>query len=355
MANQNSRKVTPPSSAAVPEWDWFDFFREAGIPPVHSESYADVFDDNRITKEMIPDLSMEVLQAMGVAVMGDVIAVIKYAKELHAKEIKEKNQKAAMAQLVAKNSARMQRKQTESVAEDLDKRAISSRKRKMLAIRPPEDDSESEEVESGMRSQGKFQDSPQTESGSSLPYIGVFKTNNPMSDSNKDNAASASFYKDEYGNVKPVRKVPREREGNYIVKMPITKPTATLSSMSGKGGIQSRLGGGGIETKKKTNKIRHVEKKNSNTSSVFDRVGGGNGNGNGNGNGKKNGNGNGNRNGNGNPKPVTTKRIVVPKQSNQNNNSNSNRLHNNNNSNSRLNTNHKISKKKSSSVFDRLS
>lgn len=53
------------------QWSWLDFFTEAGVPEGHCESYADVFEDNRITEDMLSELDREILQAMGVAVMGD--------------------------------------------------------------------------------------------------------------------------------------------------------------------------------------------------------------------------------------------------------------------------------------------
>lgn len=55
-------------------------------------------------------------------------------------------------------------------------------------------------------------------------------------------SGSARFYKDEDGNVKPVRQVPREYEGDYIVKLPSKSKGAAAKSPSG--GIFNRIGGG---------------------------------------------------------------------------------------------------------------
>ncbi|EDQ88617.1 uncharacterized protein MONBRDRAFT_26242 [Monosiga brevicollis MX1] len=63
------------------EFTWLNFFLNAGIPEAHALSYSDVFEDNRITPAMIDELSREILQELGVAIMGDVIAIQKYAKE----------------------------------------------------------------------------------------------------------------------------------------------------------------------------------------------------------------------------------------------------------------------------------
>jgi hypothetical protein len=52
-------------------WSWLAFFEAAGVPETHAESYADVFEDNRMTEDMLSALDREILQAVGVAVMGD--------------------------------------------------------------------------------------------------------------------------------------------------------------------------------------------------------------------------------------------------------------------------------------------
>ena len=41
--------------------EWEDFFASAGIPETHCGSYAEVFDDNRITFDMLEDMSREYL------------------------------------------------------------------------------------------------------------------------------------------------------------------------------------------------------------------------------------------------------------------------------------------------------
>ena len=61
-------------------FNWLAFFQAAGIPPTHSKSYAEVFEDNRMREDMLPELDREVLADLGVAVMGDVLAILKQAK-----------------------------------------------------------------------------------------------------------------------------------------------------------------------------------------------------------------------------------------------------------------------------------
>eukprot|EP00045_Choanoeca_perplexa_P006426 m.54612 g.54612 ORF g.54612 m.54612 type:complete len:240 (-) comp13636_c0_seq2:207-926(-) len=62
------------------EFDWHKFFLDAGIPESHALSYADVFVDNRITEIMLEDLTKEILAELGVAAIGDVLAIHKAAK-----------------------------------------------------------------------------------------------------------------------------------------------------------------------------------------------------------------------------------------------------------------------------------
>lgn len=62
---------------------WLHFFREAGIPPSPAKSYATTFEDNRISKDMLLDLNKEILNDMGIRVMGDIICILKHAKKVH--------------------------------------------------------------------------------------------------------------------------------------------------------------------------------------------------------------------------------------------------------------------------------
>ncbi|GFW26359.1 uncharacterized protein C19orf47 homolog [Trichonephila clavipes] len=62
---------------------WIQFFRKAGLPPNVAANYALIFYDNRIQVDMLLDLSKEYLYDMDIKVMGDVIAILKYAKQFH--------------------------------------------------------------------------------------------------------------------------------------------------------------------------------------------------------------------------------------------------------------------------------
>lgn len=89
---------------AAKAFSWIHFFEEAGIPESHTASYADVFQDNRIQKDMLPELNKEILQDLGVSLMGDIIAILRYAKTVH-----ERNSKSTRTQqLVAASVAKVQ-------------------------------------------------------------------------------------------------------------------------------------------------------------------------------------------------------------------------------------------------------
>ncbi|XP_064149727.1 uncharacterized protein C19orf47 homolog isoform X2 [Loxodonta africana] len=63
--------------------EWIQFFKEAGIPPGPAVNYAVMFVDNRIQKSMLLDLNKEIMNELGVTVVGDIIAILKHAKVVH--------------------------------------------------------------------------------------------------------------------------------------------------------------------------------------------------------------------------------------------------------------------------------
>ncbi|XP_006822438.2 uncharacterized protein C19orf47-like, partial [Saccoglossus kowalevskii] len=69
--------------------EWIKFFTGAGIPPGAASTYSLSFIDNRIKRNMLLDLTKEYLKEMGISVMGDVIAILKYARSTHLKEERE--------------------------------------------------------------------------------------------------------------------------------------------------------------------------------------------------------------------------------------------------------------------------
>ncbi|XP_035867809.1 uncharacterized protein C19orf47 homolog isoform X2 [Phyllostomus discolor] len=67
--------------------EWIQFFKEAGIPPGPAVNYAVMFVDNRIQKSMLLDLNKEIMNELGVTVVGDIIAILKHAKVVHRQDV----------------------------------------------------------------------------------------------------------------------------------------------------------------------------------------------------------------------------------------------------------------------------
>lgn len=63
---------------------WVDFFTEARIPLGAAKQYAKAFDDNRISTDMLMDLNKDYLRDMGITILGDIIAILKHAKQVQA-------------------------------------------------------------------------------------------------------------------------------------------------------------------------------------------------------------------------------------------------------------------------------
>ncbi|XP_022331838.2 uncharacterized protein C19orf47-like isoform X2 [Crassostrea virginica] len=69
---------------------WIKFFTECGIPAGEATNYAIIFTDHRIQKDMLIDLTKEYLKEMGITVLGDVIGILKHAKEVHSQNARDK-------------------------------------------------------------------------------------------------------------------------------------------------------------------------------------------------------------------------------------------------------------------------
>lgn len=61
---------------------WVRFFRNAGFPQDVATKHAVVFSNNRIKPDMLPDLDKPSLKDMGITLMGDMIAILRYAKKV---------------------------------------------------------------------------------------------------------------------------------------------------------------------------------------------------------------------------------------------------------------------------------
>lgn len=64
------------------DW-WIKFFTNAGIPSFASSKYATIFYENRIQSNMLMDLDKDILKEMGISVIGDMIAILKHAKDVY--------------------------------------------------------------------------------------------------------------------------------------------------------------------------------------------------------------------------------------------------------------------------------
>ncbi|XP_063976462.1 uncharacterized protein C19orf47 [Diachasmimorpha longicaudata] len=61
---------------------WVKFFTSAGFPLDVATKHAVVFSNNRIKPDMLPDLDKPSLKEMGITLMGDMIAILRYAKKV---------------------------------------------------------------------------------------------------------------------------------------------------------------------------------------------------------------------------------------------------------------------------------
>lgn len=61
---------------------WVKFFKGAGFSQDVATKHAVVFSNNRIKPDMLPDLDKPSLKEMGIILMGDMIAILRYAKKV---------------------------------------------------------------------------------------------------------------------------------------------------------------------------------------------------------------------------------------------------------------------------------
>ncbi|XP_033971184.1 uncharacterized protein C19orf47 homolog isoform X1 [Trematomus bernacchii] len=67
--------------------EWIQFFKDAGIPVGLAVTYAVSFVDNRISKSMLMDLSKDIMMDLGITVIGDIIAILKHAKQVYRQDM----------------------------------------------------------------------------------------------------------------------------------------------------------------------------------------------------------------------------------------------------------------------------
>ncbi|XP_078287169.1 uncharacterized protein C19orf47 homolog isoform X1 [Rhinoraja longicauda] len=67
--------------------EWIQFFKDAGIPAGPAVNYAVSFVDNRIQRNMLMDLTKDIMNELGITVVGDIIAILKHAKVVYKQEL----------------------------------------------------------------------------------------------------------------------------------------------------------------------------------------------------------------------------------------------------------------------------
>ncbi|KAK5604721.1 hypothetical protein CRENBAI_012462 [Crenichthys baileyi] len=67
--------------------EWIQFFMDAGIPAGLAVTYAVSFVDHRIQKNMLMDLSKDIMMDLGITVIGDIIAILKHAKQVYRQDM----------------------------------------------------------------------------------------------------------------------------------------------------------------------------------------------------------------------------------------------------------------------------
>ncbi|XP_048646860.1 uncharacterized protein C19orf47 homolog isoform X1 [Marmota marmota marmota] len=171
--------------------EWIQFFKEAGIPPGPAVNYAVMFVDNRIQKSMLLDLNKEIMNELGVTVVGDIIAILKHAKVVHRQDMC----KAATESVPCSPSP---------LPGEL-RRGASSAASRMIANSLNRDSPPS---------------TPTRRSDTSTSKISVTVSNKMAAKSAK--AAAALARREEESLVVPTkrRRVTAEMEGKYIINMP---------------------------------------------------------------------------------------------------------------------------------------
>ena len=66
--------------------EWNEFFLDAKIPKDVAPLYAENFCKNRMSFDMLGDLTKEYLRDLDVTVLGDIISILKHAKVVQSKQ-----------------------------------------------------------------------------------------------------------------------------------------------------------------------------------------------------------------------------------------------------------------------------
>ncbi|KAL3865978.1 hypothetical protein ACJMK2_043320 [Sinanodonta woodiana] len=72
---------------------WIQFFKDAGIPVADAADYAVIFSDNRISQDHLIDLNKDYLNDMHITIIGDVISILKHAKDVYTQVSRDNEMK----------------------------------------------------------------------------------------------------------------------------------------------------------------------------------------------------------------------------------------------------------------------
>ena len=61
--------------------DWLQFFLDANVPAEESKEYAKIFVGNRMTEELLSEITKDTLRELGIPVLGDILAILRHAKK----------------------------------------------------------------------------------------------------------------------------------------------------------------------------------------------------------------------------------------------------------------------------------
>ncbi|XP_053328927.1 uncharacterized protein C19orf47 homolog [Spea bombifrons] len=199
------------ASVTLATSEWISFFKEAGIPTGPAVNYAVTFVDNRIQKNMLMDLTKEIINELGITAVGDVIAILKHAKIVHRQDICK-----AMTETPSQNSMQAElRRSANSPATRMIANSLSRDSPPSTPVRRP--DTNTSKISVTVSNKVALKNAPAVLS--------------PPSDDGPDGAVKR-------------RRVTAEMEGKYVINMPKGTTPRTkkiLEEQAARGGARTSV------------------------------------------------------------------------------------------------------------------